>query len=75
MKMQPPITIGILLMLIGFAVLVAGILLSGQSEVKGGAIIFIGPIPIAFGTDRNSLLSISILMMVLMLIAYLFLRQ
>lgn len=70
--------LGIFLIVMGFIVLMAGILLSGISEhtdVKGGGIIFIGPIPIAFGTDRNSLLIVSLLMIVLMIIVYLMFRS
>ncbi len=79
MNVQCLVTIGILLILIGFIALTTGILLSSttsdQSSLKGGAIIFIGPIPIAFGTDRNSLLIVSLLMMVLMVIAYFLLKH
>ena len=78
MDTQPRIGIGILIISIGFIVLVAGILLSGipgKSEVKGGAVIFIGPVPLAFGTDRNSLLIVSVLMIVLMLVAYMLFRR
>ncbi len=61
MNFQYIITIGILLILMGFITLTIEILLStttpDQSSLKGGAIIFIGPIPIAFGMDRNSLLT------------------
>jgi uncharacterized protein (TIGR00304 family) len=39
-------------------------------EVKGGGIIFIGPIPLVFGTDKESILFLSILMLILMLLSY-----
>jgi uncharacterized membrane protein len=39
---------GLILASVGFAILIAGILLDGGS-VSGGAVIFIGPIPIIIG--------------------------
>jgi uncharacterized protein (TIGR00304 family) len=78
MNMQFLIGIGISLIILGFLMVIAGAFLSGiseKSELKGGAIIFIGPIPVAFGTDRNSLLIISAMMIVLMVAAYLIFRR
>ena len=75
--MQYLVTIGILLIMLGFLALFAGILISAisgtessRAEVKGAGIIFIGPIPIAFGTDKQSLIVVSILMAFLMIVAY-----
>jgi len=79
-KMQQLVTAGILLILVGVIMFIAGLTLSvleqgkGKTEVKGGAIIFIGPIPIALGTDKNSIIIISILMIILMIIAYFLFR-
>lgn len=53
------LTIGVLLIFLGFVIAVSAILLAilrkptGRREVRGGAVIFIGPIPIIFGTDRK----------------------
>jgi len=71
------IVAGLLLIFLGFFVVIAGILLQvieqpkeEEKEVRGGALIFIGPIPIAFGTDKESLIVVSILMIVLMVVVW-----
>jgi len=75
------VMIGVLLIFLGFFVVITGILLqmmehprgSERPEVRGGAVIFIGPIPIAFGTDKESVIVVSVFMIVLMLVAWLLL--
>jgi len=64
--------IGFGLILLGFAlifIVVIGAVLSGKksggSKVRGGGAIIIGPIPIVFGTDKQSLKVILILSIVL----------
>jgi len=53
------LTIGALLIFLGFVIAVSAILLTilrqpkGRREIKGGGVIFIGPIPIIFGTDKK----------------------
>jgi len=53
--MEGLIGVGLMLILLGFMVVAAGILLSsgksGNSEVKGGGVIFLGPIPLVFGSQ------------------------
>jgi len=66
---------GVSLILIGILLLGVGILISAtsgnsKSDIRGGAVIFIGPIPIAFGTDRESLMTLSILMLIMMVVFY-----
>ena len=69
--------IGILFIFLGIAFLMTGVLFSllfkhpesvDKAEIRGGGIIFIGPIPLVFGTDRNSLLIILILVIALMIL-------
>lgn len=47
--------VGILLIIVGIGVLVAAIVFSGtrRTEVKGGGVVLIGPIPIIFGSDAK----------------------
>jgi len=79
--------IGVILVLAGFFVmLVATVLLfftalKRKAKVKGGGVIIIGPFPIIFGTDKESvkiLLVLSIILVALMLVfvafSYLVLR-
>jgi uncharacterized protein (TIGR00304 family) len=53
-------SIGLLLVLAGFAIAIlvifAAILRSarGQGQVRGGGVVMIGPVPIVFGTDKES---------------------
>jgi uncharacterized membrane protein len=49
---------GFLLMFVGVVVIVAAALLSGDADVSGGAIIFVGPIPIILGAGTDAFLAI-----------------
>jgi uncharacterized protein (TIGR00304 family) len=80
--MNALIPIGIALIFVGFALTAVGFFLnagsegaerSGGSTVHGGGIIMIGPIPIVFGTDRNSAAALVVLAIVLTIISILFL--
>ena len=50
---------GLALVLVGFAVVAVSLLFggrggeSGRTEVKGGGVVMIGPIPIIFGSDAK----------------------
>ena len=69
--------IGIILILAGFfAMFVAAVLLfftafKGKGKVRGGGAVIIGPFPIIFGTDKESvkiLLVLSIILVALLLV-------
>ncbi|NYB52582.1 MAG: TIGR00304 family protein [Methanobacteriaceae archaeon] len=64
------VILGILLIFIGSAVLSSG-KNEGHNEVKTGGIILIGPIPIIFGNDRNTVLTVSLVAIIIMVIFYL----
>ena len=75
-------SVGVALILVGvFIIVLAVIVLSvrsaGNSKVRGGGAVIIGPIPIIFGTDKKSLktvvalsLALTILLLVVMVIRY-----
>ncbi len=73
------IPIGIALMFVGFALVTVGLFLSVEgrgdggtregSTVRGGGIIMIGPIPIVFGTDRQSASALMILAIALIAVS------
>jgi len=75
-------SVGVALTLLGFAIaFVAMIWLvlssdkSGKAKVKGGGAVIIGPIPIVFGTDKESvkiILILSIVLVVLLLVFTMF---
>jgi uncharacterized membrane protein len=77
-------SIGFGLILLGFALMVIaviGAVLSGRrgggSKVRGGGAIIIGPIPIIFGTDRQSvkvILILSIALVALLIVLMMFSR-
>jgi uncharacterized protein (TIGR00304 family) len=73
-------SIGLTLVFVGFAIVFVAVILlflrgikgeKGKGDVKGGGVIVIGPIPIIFGTDKESvkiILVLSIILMVLVLV-------
>ncbi|AFH43365.1 DUF131 domain-containing protein [Fervidicoccus fontis] len=68
------LSIGFLLVFIGIIVIMGAFLYmfmkspSSSSEVQGGGIIFIGPIPIIFGSSKNITKSLLIVAMVISLV-------
>jgi uncharacterized protein (TIGR00304 family) len=85
------IVIGFALVIAGIALIVAAIIRAStrrQSEkgddeghIKAAGVIMIGPIPIIFGTDKNSVktllalaLALSIVFLIIMLVYYVLLR-
>ncbi|ASJ06256.1 TIGR00304 family membrane protein [Thermococcus pacificus] len=60
---------GMALILIGFLLVFIGTLVSalgGESDVEGGGVIMIGPIPIVFGTNRGAAGAAMVLAIILM---------
>jgi uncharacterized membrane protein len=59
--------LGIVLVFVGIAILVASSIVMGNFSSSAGAVIFIGPIPIVFGSGPNAtwLISIGIILAVL----------
>lgn len=68
--------VGILLMLIGFFAVIGSAVLGSKDDVnvKGGVVVFIGPIPLIFGTGRGSALAISCVAVLLMVVYYMVFR-
>ena len=48
--------------------------MSKDKKVKGGGVIFIGPVPVVFGADKKYALLMMILAIVLILLAIIFLK-
>jgi len=67
---------GIALILVGFGIMLASAVFSrrGDSRVRGGGVILVGPIPIVFGSDAKwatVAIILAIVLVVLSLILYL----
>jgi uncharacterized protein (TIGR00304 family) len=66
---------GILVIFVGLVVLLVGVFQDGrrdgQSRLKGGGVIMIGPIPIIFGSDMKWA-SIAIILAIVLLLLVLF---
>jgi uncharacterized protein (TIGR00304 family) len=66
-------TAGVLFVLVGFAVAVLSMFFSGsgtKTELKGGGVVMIGPIPIIFGSDAKWASVAIALAMVLILVYF-----
>ncbi len=68
------IKLGISLILIGFALVFAGLVLSARSASFGG-LIMIGPIPIAFGTSPGITMIAMVIGLLLMLVYFIIGRR
>jgi uncharacterized protein (TIGR00304 family) len=68
---------GLLLVFAGVATLIVGMLLSQNSSrgrVRGGAVVLVGPVPIAFGSDAKwtaVAIALAIVLVVVTLVLYL----
>jgi len=77
MKMESLISIGLILLLIGFIFIVIGSFSStikGNTDVKSAGIIFIGPFPIGWASDTK-MLYILIVFTILMILLWFVLRK
>jgi len=68
--MRDPVYIGFLLIFIGIILIVASMIYEGfkrrNIKIEGGGVVFIGPIPIVFGTNEKMIyVSIAIAFMIL----------
>ncbi len=80
------ITVGSFLIILGFLLVAFGMMEKEEAEeerpagtdketrVTGGGVIFIGPVPVVFGTDKRYALLMMILAIVLMLLLLVFLK-
>lgn len=71
-------TLGFALIFVGVIIVIAAFLLlflssfKGGSEMRGGGAIIIGPFPIVFGTDKESVRAVLWLSVVLTIILFIF---
>ena len=69
---------GLLLVIAGFAIGILAFIIAvlrsarGSGPVRGGGVIMIGPVPIVFGTDKESARILILLAIILMAVALLF---
>jgi len=70
-KMEQLISLGILLIIIGFIVVFFGLLIGSKESTSNTKVAvggFIGPIPFGFGNDKNLVWFVTILSLVLFLL-------
>ena len=65
--------IGLALIFVGFILIIAGSL-PQKTEIKSGGVVLIGPVPLIFGTDKETVILVSLLAIVIMILALLLLR-
>ncbi len=74
------LTLGIVLIFIGFIIVVLSLILSyvkpspagrGETRVSGGGVIIVGPVPIVFGTDKRAALAAAVIGAILTIIVLL----
>jgi len=68
------VTLGFLLVLAGIVAIFIGMLwggAQGKGDVRGGGVVLIGPFPIVFGSDTQSLKTILLLTIAIILLVYL----
>ena len=81
MRLTDAVPNGTLLILAGFALVFAGVVVSvarsllgkGDVEAEAGGVVFIGPIPVVFGTSKGVVwiaLAIALLMLVFLFVFY-----
>jgi uncharacterized protein (TIGR00304 family) len=78
MNAQTLVYAGTALVMLGFILVLAGIILpsgGSKTEVRGGGVVFLGPIPLIFGTDKKSAVTVSIIALILMLLYFWFFRK
>jgi len=80
MKGELLMLVGMGLIFIGFMLIFIGTLMAatgGETDVEGGGVIMIGPIPIVFGTSRGATLAmvLAIFLMLLWIIGALLTRR
>ena len=69
------VTSGLLLIIAGFAVVMVSLISRGsgtKTEVKGGGVVMIGPIPIIFGSDAKWA-SVGLVLAIVLILVYLLL--
>ncbi|MCL5877941.1 MAG: DUF131 domain-containing protein [Candidatus Bathyarchaeota archaeon] len=86
MELSAFVTIGMALVIVGVILIVVALVRasmggekSGDSRVRGAGVIMIGPIPIVFGTDKQSVkavlaLALSVVVLVTFVVYYWMLR-
>ncbi len=69
---QLVVILGIVLIFVGIVLAFLGLILpaarSGKLQARGGAVIMIGPFPIVFGSDKQTVKALMILAIILVLV-------
>jgi len=71
------LSVGLLLIVLGMLFIAIGILRfpASEAKVEGAAVLFIGPIPIVFGTSRRAVITALIVSMLILITVILWSRR
>jgi uncharacterized protein (TIGR00304 family) len=82
MKSGELVFIGAVIVIVGMLFVFAGMIKEAvtskdavNGEIRGGGIIMIGPLPIIFGTDKDSLATVIILAILLVVVSFFLFRR
>lgn len=80
--MQQTASLGLIFIVLGVFLLFTGVIIVfsprekvENADIRGGAVVFIGPVPIIFGSDRNTALLTAFLSLLLVVAAYFLLKK
>lgn len=63
---QQLLVAGIILVILGFILIMASSLLSGDTNAEAGGVVFIGPIPVVFGSSKGMVLMAAVIGLVML---------
>jgi uncharacterized protein (TIGR00304 family) len=82
MKSGEMVYVGVVIVVLGMLFIFAGMIKqavsskdAGKGEIRGGGVIMLGPLPIIFGTDKDSISTVIILALLLVVVSYFLFRR
>jgi uncharacterized protein (TIGR00304 family) len=82
MKSGELVFAGVVIVVLGMLIIFAGMIKesvtskdAGNGGIRGGGVIMIGPIPIIFGTDKDSIAAVIVLAILLIVVSYFLFRR
>jgi uncharacterized protein (TIGR00304 family) len=70
--MDTPLLIGIAMIFVGMLIVIASVAKS-STNVKAGGVLVVGPVPVVFGTDKETVLLAVVAAIIIMVLSVIFL--